>query len=86
MKKERIKVSPKDFQINDLLWLNGKHIRKISYMVNEDFYLIINGLFAKINCSFFGDFSKDETISLKFTARLWNSTLVEVKFKSILIF
>lgn len=31
----------------------------------------------KINCSFTGQFSKDESISLKLTARLWNSTLVE---------
>ena len=33
----------------------------------------------RINCSFYGDFNKDDTISLKFTARLWNSTLVEVR-------
>ncbi|RNA43640.1 integrin alpha-PS1 isoform X2 [Brachionus plicatilis] len=31
----------------------------------------------KINCSFSGEFSNDETISLKLTARLWNTTLVE---------
>lgn len=41
----------------------------------------------KINCSFFGDFSKDESIALKFTARLWNSTLVEdfADFEKVLI-
>lgn len=38
-----------------------------------------NAFCQKIVCSFHGDLSKGETISLKFTARVWNATLVEVR-------
>jgi hypothetical protein len=38
----------------------------------------------RITCHFYGDFNKYESISLKFTARLWNSTLVEVIFTQFL--
>jgi hypothetical protein len=41
-----------------------------------------NAFCQKIICNFHGELSKDETISLKFTARVWNATLVEVSFKS----
>lgn len=37
-----------------------------------------NAFCQRIICNFHGDLSKDETISLKFTARVWNATLVEV--------
>lgn len=37
-----------------------------------------NAFCQKIICNFHGELSKDETISLKFTARVWNATLLEV--------
>ncbi len=40
-----------------------------------------NAFCQKIVCNFYGDLNKGETISLKFTARVWNATLVEVRQK-----
>jgi uncharacterized alpha/beta hydrolase family protein len=36
-----------------------------------------NAYCRKISCHFYGNLNKDETISLKFTARVWNATLIE---------
>jgi hypothetical protein len=36
-----------------------------------------NAFCHKIICNFYGNLNKGETISLKFTARVWNATLVE---------